>query len=90
MGACGECGVIDFAKFDRDLMAEDAKMVADVTSDRRTAAEVLADYLRQNKGKKLTDEDVKMLVKGAFQGCDLVYSEAEGASGSGENDKIDK
>ncbi|EFA07771.1 hypothetical protein TcasGA2_TC005325 [Tribolium castaneum] len=62
---------------DRSMGEKDAsvKMVLDevTISEKTTAAEAFAEYLHENKGRKLSDEDVKVLLRRAFQGCDLVY-----------------
>lgn len=55
-----------------ELDADDFSVV--VVSEKRSASEVFGLYLHENKGKKLGEEDVKKMLKRAFQGCDLVYS----------------
>lgn len=74
--------------------AGNAEMVPeDVTSDKRRAVEVFAEHLSANKGRKLTEEDVKAMLRSAFQGCDLAYvdeakaSAAEGDEGEKQSEK---
>ena len=59
----------------------------DVPLDKRSAGEVFTEYLTANKGRKLTEEDVKMMLRSAFQGCDLAYVDEAKASEGRKNEK---
>lgn len=58
-----------------------------VMAEKRSASEVFALYLHENKGKELSEEDVKKMLKRAFQGCDLVYRNGVQSDNS-DNDKF--
>lgn len=67
------------------MSENEQKMFAENPETKKTAGQVFAEYLHENKARKLTDEDVKVLLRRAFQGCDLVYKETDNEEEKGSD-----